>query len=105
LIGELKTQATVKKFLPMEFDPHEAMPIVNSSEKNKYLICAEKDGFLEVIDTETQKMVFIGQLRSKIDVFDICKTTYHPNEYAVALGQYGGGLFFIELVRDLSKDG
>lgn len=60
---------------------------------------------MEIVDTTLQKIVFMGQLRSKVDVFDMCRTSYHPNEYAVALGQYGGGLFFIEIIKEESEEG
>ena len=95
----------MKKFLPYEPDESaQVFGIAPLVEKNRYLICGEKDGFLEVVDTVMQKIAFKGQLRSKVDVFDMCKTSYLPNEYAVALGQYGGGLFFITITRKESED-
>eukprot|EP00347_Sterkiella_histriomuscorum_P002984 403366046 len=44
------------------------------------------------------------QMRHRVDIFDICKTQFQQYEYAVAQGQYGGGLFFIRLFQEESLE-
>ncbi|CDW73353.1 UNKNOWN [Stylonychia lemnae] len=104
LVKSIKTQSTVKKYFKYSqdipsFNP-EAEIRIDHDDKDKYLIFGEQDGFIEIFNTEALKIVYIGQLRSKVDIFDICKTSYAQYEYAVAQGQYGGGLFFIRIFQD-----
>lgn len=48
----------------------------NVDTSSVYLILGEQDGYLEILNTETLKIAFIGQMRHRVDIFDICKTEY-----------------------------
>lgn len=72
LLATLRTQATVKKMLPFS--------------QPRYLLLGEQEGFIELLDCDTHKVVLRSQLKQKVDVFDLCKTSVHEDEYAVAQG-------------------